>query len=203
MRNVIVYIDGFNFYHAIDALKKPWLKWVDLHALGTSLLRDGEVLHSVKYFSAFATWMPQQFARHRDYVSFIKAKGATAYMAKFKVKPRSCRTCGSQWVGHEEKETDVQIAVHMVCDALQGEADRLIVISADTDLIPAIAAISKLAPKCEVFVASPPGRFSKGRGLKPAMEITAGRIGKSLLPGSLTLPNGKTILRPASYAPPN
>jgi hypothetical protein len=30
MRRVIVHIDGFNLYHAIDDLRKPWLKWLDL-----------------------------------------------------------------------------------------------------------------------------------------------------------------------------
>jgi hypothetical protein len=33
MRRVIVYIDGFNLYHAIDDLRKPWLKWLDLQAM--------------------------------------------------------------------------------------------------------------------------------------------------------------------------
>lgn len=202
MRQVIVYIDGFNFYHAIDALRKPWLKWVDIHALGSSLLRDGETLKAVKYFSAYATWMPQQFARHRDYVNSVVAHGAIAHMAKFKEKSRRCRSCKATWVGHEEKETDVQIAVHMVCDALGGEADRLIVISADTDLSPAIAAIANRVPQCEVFVASPPGRFAKGRGLKPAIEITAGRLGRCLLPETIALANGRVVTRPPSYDPP-
>ncbi len=202
MRRVIVYIDGFNLYHAIDALHKPWLKWVDLNAIGLSLLRQGEILKTVKYFSAYATWMPQRYARHRDYVSAIAAHGAIPHMAKFKAKPRKCLSCQSTWIGHEEKETDVQIAVHMVCDALRGEAERLIVISADTDLSPAIAAIAKLAPQCEVFVASPPGRFAKGRGLKPGIEITAGRLNRCLLPEKISMGGGRVVSRPPSYAPP-
>lgn len=67
MRRVIVYVDGFNLYHAIDDLKRPHLKWLDLRALAESLLRKDETLKSVKYFSAYATWMPDRYARHRDY----------------------------------------------------------------------------------------------------------------------------------------
>ncbi len=202
MRDVIVYIDGFNLYHAIDDLKKPHLKWLDVTALGKSLLRPGETLKAVKYFSAYATWMPKRFARHRAYVDAIKERGAIVHMAQFKEKPRKCRSCGAQWIGHEEKETDVQIAVHMVADALKGEADRLIAITADTDLGPAIRMIAANAPKKEVFIATPPKRLGFCRSLKPKLEITAGRLGKCLLPETVNTAHGNAIRRPASYTPP-
>lgn len=201
MRRVIVYIDGFNLYHAIDDLRRPSLKWLDLWALAESLLREGETVKAVKYFSAYATWMPRQYARHRDYVAALVAKGVIAHMAQFKEKPRKCRSCGARWIGHEEKETDVQIAVHMVADAIKGEAERLIVISADTDLAPAIRMIAAAKPDCEVFVATPPRRFGRCRALKPKLELTAGRIGKCLLPESVATTGG-TVKRPVSYDPP-
>lgn len=202
MRRVIVYIDGFNLYHAIDDLKRPWLKWLDLRAMADALLRQDEALTAVKYFSAYATWMPPQFARHRDYVDALIARGVIAHMAQFKEKPRKCRSCGARWIAHEEKETDVQIAVHMVADALKGVADRLIVVSADTDLTPAIRMIAASAPQCEVFVAAPPGRFGRCRALKPRLELTPGRLAKSLLPATIQLGGGKVIVRPKSYDPP-
>jgi len=40
MRNVIAYIDGFNLYHAIDELAQPHLKWLNLWALSSHLLRE-------------------------------------------------------------------------------------------------------------------------------------------------------------------
>ena len=96
----------------------------------------------------------------------------------------------------------MQIAVHMVADALKGEADRLVVVSADTDLAPAIRMIAASAPQCEVFVAAPPGRFAKCRALKPRLELTAGRLEKCLLPESVQVGAGRTIKRPQSYEPP-
>jgi len=202
MRRVIVYIDGFNLYHAIDELKRPWLKWLDLRAVSEGLLRKDETLSAVKYFSAFATWLPAQFARHRDYVDVLVARGVIVHMAQFKEKPRKCRSCGARWIGHEEKETDVQIAVHMIADALKGEADRLIVISADTDLSPAIRMIAASAPVCEVFVAAPPGRFGRCRALAPRLELTPGRLARCLLPESVQLGRGRKVKRPQSYNPP-
>jgi uncharacterized LabA/DUF88 family protein len=147
--------------------------------------------------------MPAQFARHRDYVDANVARGVIAHMAQFKEKPRKCRSCGARWIAHEEKETDVQIAVHMVADALKGEADRLIVVSADTDLSPAVRMIAASASEREVFVASPPGRFARSRGLKPRLELTAGRLGKCLLPETIQVSGTKIVKRPASYSPPD
>lgn len=202
MRRVIVYIDGFNLYHSIDDLKQPHLKWLDVRALAESLLRQGEALKTVKYFSAFATWMPQQYIRHKTYVDALIARGAIAHLAQFKKKPRKCFSCGARWTGHEEKETDVQIAVHMVADALKGEVDRIIVITADTDIGPAIRMIAANAPAVEVFVAAPPGRFNSCRSLKPATEITKGRLAKCLLPQSVQISPIKSVTRPPSYDPP-
>ncbi|HWT12835.1 MAG TPA: NYN domain-containing protein [Allosphingosinicella sp.] len=201
MRRVIVYIDGFNLYHAIHELRRPWLKWLDIRAMAESLLRKDEALKSVKYFSAYATWMPARYARHRDYVAAIVSRGVIAHMAQFKEKPRKCLSCGAKWIGHEEKETDVQIAVHMVADALKSEAERLIAVTADTDLAPAIRMIAASVPDCEVFVAAPPGRFGKCRALKPRLELTSGRLEKCLLPETLNAA-GRIIQRPQSYTPP-
>lgn len=202
MKRVIVYIDGFNLYHAINDLKQPHLKWVCLRSLAESLLRQGEVLKAVKYFSAYATWMPDAYARHRDYTAALLARGVILHMGQFKEKPRKCRSCGARWTGHEEKETDVQIAVHMVADAMRKDVDRIIVITADTDIGPAIKMIAANVAECEVFAAAPPGRFGQCRSLGPKLEITAGRIGKCLLPASVQTGVGKSVKRPISYDPP-
>jgi hypothetical protein len=53
--------------------KKPHLKWLDLRALAQSLCRDGEQLVKVAYFSAYATWRPASYARHREYVAALRS----------------------------------------------------------------------------------------------------------------------------------
>lgn len=71
VQRAVGYIDGFNLYHAIDDLGRPHLKWVDLRALVASFLRAGQELTAVNYYSAYATWMPDEFRRHRQYISAL------------------------------------------------------------------------------------------------------------------------------------
>lgn len=202
MSRLSVYVDGFNLYHAIDHLKRPHLKWLDLWQLAELLKGDGEAVRSVHYFSAHATWLPDKFARHREFVAALKSVGVTIHLAKFKEKPRECKKCGARWIHHEEKETDVDIAVHLVADALRDQFDRAIIISADSDLAPAIKIVRALAPRKRLMVAAPPGRFGHARDLKPKLEITPGRLGRCLLPSQIALPTGALATRPASYDPP-
>lgn len=201
MRRVITYIDGFNLYHAVNDLKDQRLKWLDLWALSASLLRSDETLKAVNYFSAYATWLHEPYSRHRAYVAALQARGVTAIMGKFKQKPRSCRACGAMWMGHEEKETDVHIAVRLVADALLDEFERAIVISADSDLAPALRAVRHHRPEKRLLVAAPPGRFGNARDLGPKLELTKGRIRKCLLPAELEDAAGNVIKRPSAYCP--
>ena len=83
MTRVACYVDGFNLYHAIADLNKPHLKWVDLQALASSLCRDKETLVKVAYFSAYATWLPGPYARHRVYVAALTQLGVECHMARF------------------------------------------------------------------------------------------------------------------------
>jgi hypothetical protein len=87
MKNVIAYIDGFNLYHAINDLRLPALKWLNLWSLSESILHPGERLTAVKYFSAFATWLPGPYARHRRYVQAPEQVVVQAVIGKFKEKP--------------------------------------------------------------------------------------------------------------------
>ena len=114
-KKTIGFVDGFNLYHAISDLSRDHLKWLDLRALLEHFAPTPQYqLIRVLYFSAHATWRKGAWARHRQYVSALEASGVEVVLAKFKKKHRACRTCGSSWVTHEEKETDVSIGAHLV-----------------------------------------------------------------------------------------
>jgi uncharacterized LabA/DUF88 family protein len=203
-KRVSVYIDGFNLYHAIDDSCERHHKWVDLLALANSLVREGETVTAVNYYSAFATWLPAQYKRHRTYVAALRHAGVNAVMGKFKKKDLSCKSCGARWTGHEEKESDVRLAIGLVADAYEDKFDRAILISADSDLVPPVDFVRATFKNKEVFVAAPPGRMSIGRDLKPKLEITRGRIARHLLPERGTDTSGTVIFeRPVEYAPPS
>lgn len=50
---------------------------------------------------------------------------------------------------YQEKGVDVQIAVDLCMKAIRGEYDRLVLVSSDTDLIPAIREVKSLGKKVE------------------------------------------------------
>lgn len=199
--SLIAYIDGFNLYHAIRDLDRPNLKWLDLWALCESLARPGEALGEVNYFSAYATWRPTTHQKHIEYVKALQHVGVKCIMGHFKEKPMGCKACAATWVRHEEKETDVHIAARLVADAYKGRFDRAILITADSDLAPAVKIVKAAFPRKQILVVAPPRRFSHARDLKPALELTPGRLAKCLLPETATTPGGAVIFnRPASYA---
>jgi hypothetical protein len=191
-----------HLYHAIDELGKPHLKWLDLHALASSLCGTNESLQGVFYFTAHATWLPKSVGRHIEYIAALRHVGVRCVVGHFKEKKRQCNACKAQWIGHEEKETDVAMAVQIVADAFRNEFDRALVISADSDLGPSIKMVKKHFPEKAVNVIAPPGRFGHARDLKPILQLTSGKLAKCLLPEHADRTDGSRIFqRPSAYAP--
>jgi len=197
----IVYIDGFNLYHAVDDLREPHLKWLDLWSLSEKLLRGDQHLIAVKYFTAYATWRHASYRRHQRYVSALQAQGVTPVIGRFKAKTVRCHAkCRQAYVTHEEKETDVNIGVHLMADALKNRFDRALIISADTDLNSAVTLTRAEARGKRIDLVAPPGRM--GRNSAALFEVTKGKVRQSLLPQQLQLMDGRIIVRPIEYDPP-
>ncbi|EKV26943.1 hypothetical protein C882_2167 [Caenispirillum salinarum AK4] len=204
-------MDGFNLYHAIDKLHRPHLKWMDLRRLMTNFT-DPAVhdLVRVYYFSAFATWLPVAHARHEQYVAALEQSGATPVLGQFKEKDRGCRTCGAAWVGHEEKETDVNIALYLLRDAFQNVYDEAFVVSRDSDLTPAIRMVLEHFPQKSIKVIAPPNlRHSKEMGKlvgkKKLAAIKPIHLERALLPAVIVDEASGRVLarRPDRSAPPS
>ena len=208
MTRVACYVDGFNLYHSIDDLNKPHLKWVDLWALAASLCRDKETLAKVAYFSAYATWLPAKYARHREYVAALQNSGVECHMARFSEQTAHCKACGATWKRHEEKETDVHFSLTLLEDAIDDVFDRAIIISADSDHVPAVRRVRARFAGKQLFAATSPGRHGMAREMiracNSATNITPGRVGKCLLPEFVRDSKGTLIAtRPAGYIPPS
>jgi NYN domain len=159
---VACYVDGFNLYHAIDDLQKPHLKWVNLWALAQSICRPDETLIKVAYFSAYATWKPDAYSRHRQYVAALKSANVQRHMARFSEKSARCRKCKATWKQHEEKETDVHFSLTLE-DAIDNVFDRALIVCADSDHVPAVRRVRTRLPAKQIFAATPPGRHAHAR----------------------------------------
>ncbi len=199
MRRTNVYVDGFNLYHALDDLGDDSLKWLCLRRLSESIIGERETLNSVKYFSAYANWIPEAAQRHRAYVDALKVEGVKFIPGQFKKKFLKCKSCGKQYHTHEEKETDVNIAIHLIRDTFEDSFDRAIVISADTDMRTAVEMARNISGTKSIDVVSPPGRFGKARSLSPLFALTKGKIKAARLNDEYDLGNGKVVKVPNNY----
>ena len=77
---------------------------------------------------------------------------------QYRVNQVTCRRCGSRIPRPEEKKTDVNIALGILEAAITGACEKIVIVSGDTDLVPAITAVRRLTPSVKVVVAFPPKR---------------------------------------------
>jgi uncharacterized LabA/DUF88 family protein len=212
MKRIAMLVDGYNLYHAIDhhchIEKNHRFKWLNLWKLSELLVRDSNqhTIEAVHYFSAYAKQKPEAYARHRAYVAALEHAGVTIHLGNFKKKPRSCRSCGTQWEGYEEKETDVNIAITLISMAYMQRYDTVILLTADTDICPAIKMAKTIAPDMTIILAIPPA--SKGRNPKcsalvgvtdDSRKVSFDMINQARLAEKITLAHGKIIHCPEKY----
>jgi hypothetical protein len=202
--SVIAYIDGFNLYHGLkDRFGHRYL-WLDLVEV-VRRLRPKDSLVAVKYFTAAVRNDPQAQARQRDYISALSAQSGPLLQivrGRYQAKHLSCHRCGAMWTSYEEKETDVNIAVSLVADAAVGAAEIALLISADSDLCPAIRTARAVAPALGMVAVFPPRRNSfEVKALIPsAFQLAHADIRNSLLPTVVTDPrSGAEYQRPAKW----
>jgi uncharacterized LabA/DUF88 family protein len=204
-KRVIAFIDGFNLYHALDNLKRPELKWLNLMTLCQMFLKSySEELIRVYYFSAYADHMPEPAQkRQKAYVRALELKGVKTILGHFKKKTRKCPDCHHRWTGHEEKETDVNIALFLLDLAYQNAFDRALVISNDSDLAPAIKMARTRFPEKRITTVVPPNFYHSNELIKVSSDKTKIRVEqleRSLLPPIVTDASRLiSVSRPVEY----
>lgn len=162
MAKVYVLVDGFNLYHALDANPSyhPF-KWLSLTHLSKCYVLGRDTLEAVEYFTTLATWDPAKVARHQLFIKANETQGVKVTYGEFKRKKRKCPECGKPIRTYEEKQTDVNIALRLFELAVQDRYDKAIIISGDTDLIPAVKVVQKTFPAKKIGVVIPIGRASE------------------------------------------
>lgn len=198
------YVDGFNLYHAVQALNDPRLKWLDVRSLAASYIRPGQSLERIVFSTAYNTWDAGKRQRHIAYVRALELIGVEVLKANFDKVPKFCRRESRYCDFHEEKQSDVNLAVEALCDVYERRVDTVFFLTADSDQIPTFKAIRQRFPSVRVYLVAPPGRLSHARDLgqhaHSVFELTAGRIRAHPLPPSLKDSRGRTIVtRPSAY----
>jgi uncharacterized LabA/DUF88 family protein len=199
-----MYIDGFNLYHAIKALRRPELKWLDLTALARSFLEKRDTLVNVVHFTALKPKDGDKYHRHLAYIAACEAVGVEVIRSKFQRDNKYCEAFSRYCDFDEEKRTDVAFAVRVLRDVQSGAVDRVILITADSDQIPLVEEIRESFATVKVEIAAPPGRLKQARQLCGSAtrfhEISAGRLGTCPLPRNVTDERGGVVARcPSKY----
>ena len=203
-KHLIVYVDGFNLYHGIHDVFGRKKLWLDLVALSRSLRPNSDLLR-VNYFTATVLDDPIGASHQATYIKALTSYNpglVNVISGRYQRKSIRCYSCGNVRNSYEEKETDINIAITLVADALRNEdADRLI-ISADSDLVPAVKAIKLHAPSVFVAAAFPPNRYSTQlKALMPAsFQINKAKISGAQLPDRVqNLETGNLLERPVYW----
>lgn len=195
---VLTYIDGFNLYHSIKDLgiAHAYLKWQNLRNLSQTFLSKNDEIISIKFFTAYPTWKHDSHKRHKNFVEILQDFGIEVIFGNFKKKEIYCKNCKQHIMKYEEKQTDVNIATHIVSDIYEKEADIIQLISGDTDLIPPLKIAKSKHFKIHLVV--PPKRKANGFDsiVDKKSNIKPKHLERHFLGQSYTTKNSKTFLCP-------
>jgi uncharacterized LabA/DUF88 family protein len=201
MEKVIFFIDGFNLYHALDNNRYYRYKWIDLYSLAQKFILKKEKIEEIYYFTALAIWSPDKVERHKTFIKAQEMKGIKIIYGEFKRRDKECRICKQTYQTFEEKQTDVNIAIHLFKLSIQEKYDKAIIISGDSDLIPSIEAVKSTFPHKKIGVIIPIGRSAEQ--LKQTcdfyMKMKEKHLKASVLPDIINIGEGKRLERPQRW----
>ena len=198
-KRVAVFIDGFNHYYGLR--EKGWKRyyWLDLAKLATNIVRPDEQMNVVHYFTAR---VPQPRSRQVIYLEALASHfEIEIHFGKFLYKKHTCSKCKYEQSQPEEKMSDVNIALHLICNASGDVFERAILISTDSDLLGPVSLVRQRFPEKEVTVAFPPKRFSIDlcRAASSSFRINETHLRQSQLPKEITKKDGYVLKRPSKW----
>ncbi len=202
MTRVAVYIDGFNLYFGLRNKFGRRYLWLDLQAMAQRLLHTNQELTHVSYFTARVRDDEGQ-RRQSAYLDALAAYNPLVRIhdGRFQDKTLRCRDCGSSWNVLEEKETDVNMAVGLLGDAVRDSYDTALVVSGDSDLCPAVREMKELFPTKRIIAAFPPSRVSKELRRLTDGYFTIGedKVRQAQLPDEIITASGIVLQRPKHW----
>jgi len=164
-----VYVDGYNLYYG--CLKGTPHKWLDLHKLfnnhiiPSSAVNKSELI-GIKFFTApilekasksldsvssqnkYHTALQKLYSNEieiiKGYYSLTKSKVKVVDTSNPEKWARECEEILVWKV--EEKQTDVNLALHAYHDAINNIVDQVVIVTNDTDIAPALQMIRDFTP---------------------------------------------------------
>jgi uncharacterized LabA/DUF88 family protein len=155
MKRVLVLVDGFNLFHAVNELS-PGFTELDVRSLASRLInRRTEEIVGVEYFASLITHLNKQTIQTQErYLHALRGSGVNVILGRFRPRTSVCPRCNLRVVRHVEKETDVNLATALVAHAFDGTCDRVLLFSADSDMKGAIALVKARFPNIDIRLVS-------------------------------------------------
>jgi len=192
MAKTIIYIDGYNLYYS--RLKGTQYKWLDIAILFRDLILkqqdpSAEVV-AIKYFTAP---VKASYARHGQASEHAQTQYFRALQSKYPgllqiikgfhifqptslpmyedAKSPNKDAMHPVWM-IEEKQTDVNIALHAYRDAARSDCTQIVICSNDSDLEPALQFIRDDIPGATIGLVMPLREDSQESGKVPNKRLT-------------------------------
>lgn len=111
------------------------------------------------------------------------------------LKKRCRAVCKQTYWTHEEKQTDVNIAIKLLELAVKDEYDTAVLVTGDSDMVPGIKAVKRLYPDKQVHV------LAKAliQACHAHRTIKKSHLADSQLPNPVRLSNGKDLACPPAW----
>lgn len=222
----IIYVDGYNLFYG--CLKHTPYKWLDLYTLFSKHILKVQspqsAIQKIKYFTApikakLATHGQEaqkaQDTYHRalttvypDKIEIVKGYYSLerANLLRYKQPPDKLDRVAVWRL--EEKQTDVNIALHVYRDVMRKACDQIVIVSNDTDLEPALQTVREdFGERIDVGVVIPVPKAGHGKHRRPAnarlsqyanwtrQHILSDELSGSQLPNPITT-RKKPIVKP-------
>ncbi|HLH54596.1 MAG TPA: NYN domain-containing protein [Verrucomicrobiae bacterium] len=207
-------MDAFNWYFGIFQHRPAW-KWLNIQSFFETLRLDEEVV-AVKFFTALVDPRLHISSRRDRQKRYFKALGSLPkvriILGKYQERTVTCqaRDCQRrlQYVVAEEKKTDVNIAVHLLDDAIRNATESMVIVSGDSDLEPAVEWVRRNYPQVKITVYIPvlddedrqrrsDNYHRMGVICKP---LPLADIPRHILPITIALGDNQNITRPLEWA---
>lgn len=147
-------------YYSLNNRRFRKYKWLNYREVAKSIIKTGDSITGIFYFTTFVQWKPDSVVRHKQYIKALRFVGIETVLGRFMKKKVRCHLCGRYYTTREEKQTDVNIALRLLSDAIADTYDRAVIVSGDTDLVPVIEAVHRVSPDKEIGVMFPLRRYN-------------------------------------------
>jgi uncharacterized LabA/DUF88 family protein len=215
MAKVVSLVDGFNVYHALDQRSRhggyPYkeFKWINYWRLSQCFVPQKDVMDQVRWFTAESPLPGREGdlrrGRHRRLQRANEAQGVQVVDGYFRPVTRSRKLIVPpgfiKYETHEEKRTDVAIAVALVSLAHQKAYDKAVLITADSDMIPAVEEAKAVHPGGEIVNVVPIERRARAlyNCVDQQIRMRTKHLRASRLPLRIALDTSRTIRCPREW----